>query len=499
MELEFNQKLDTCLQCISREYQTQEQTQEVRIPEGMPDIGTVLACWGQPILRGKEWRTDSVGVTGGVMAHVLYLPEEGEEPQSLEVWLPFQMKWVIPASRQDGTLMIHPALRSADARTLSSRKLMVRTNVGVLMEALTPTEYSVYVPESVPEDVQLLKRSYHLNLPKEAGEKAFVLDEPLEFSPSEAKPATVIRTSLTPVVLEQKVMADKVIFRGQCIAHVLYKTPDGQLLSRDFDVPFSQYAELSQEYEPSADAKITPVVTNLELEQTPEGQLNLKAGLSGQYVIFQTTQADMVEDAYSPLRSVEMNQTTLNIPSLLDRRSQSVLAAADPQLDVMRGVDVAFWMQQPYMGRENASVEAELGGQFQLLYYDPEGQLQCLQTGWDDTAMIEAGEDTRVTGTLYPAGRPKLEMGMGDKALQADLVLDTQTFSGQGMTAVTGLVLGEKEEPDPQRPSLILCKAGTDTLWDIAKNTGSTVAMITEANALQGEPDPDAVLLIPLV
>ena len=67
MELQFEKTLCNCLRMCQPQVQSQEQTQEVRIPEGMPDIGTVLACWGQIVLRGKEWRSDAAGISGGVM------------------------------------------------------------------------------------------------------------------------------------------------------------------------------------------------------------------------------------------------------------------------------------------------------------------------------------------------------------------------------------------------------------------------------------------------
>ena len=49
---------------------TLEQTQEFKLPESMPDIGRVIAAWGQAVLRGKEWRDDHIGLTGGVMVWV---------------------------------------------------------------------------------------------------------------------------------------------------------------------------------------------------------------------------------------------------------------------------------------------------------------------------------------------------------------------------------------------------------------------------------------------
>ena len=494
MDLKFNQKVLKYLQSAVREYQTQEQTQEIRIPEGMPDIAMVLACWGEPVIRGKEWRSDQVGVTVGVMAKILYLPEDVGPPQILEAWLPFQMKCSIPTGQPDGALQVIPVLRSADARVLSARKIMVRTNVGMQMEALTPAEFSVYQPDEIPEDVQLLTNRYYLNLPVEAGEKAFGVDEILELPASETKIEQPVRLSLSPQVLEQKVLADKLIFRGLCVAHLLYRSGDGQLHSRDFDVPFSQYADLDGEFAPEATVQVLPILTNLELEQTPEGAVHLKAGLSGQYMIYDRVAVDMVQDAYSPVRTVDTEMEKLSVPAVLEQTSQSMNAQADPQVDVMRPVDVSFWREYPYVVKDGDNGEADLGGTFQMLYYDPEGQLQTAQTRWEDTLRFPAGEDAAICVNLLSGGKAQYSAGM----LRADLLTEISVTSGQGMDMVTGLKLGEITQPSPDRPSLIIIRTDGDSLWQIAKENGATVDSIRAANALADEPAADSVLLIPV-
>ena len=44
-----------------------------------------------------------------------------------------------------------------------------------------------------------------------------------------------------------------------------------------------------------------------------------------------------------------------------------------------------------------------------------------------------------------------------------------------------------------------LCKKGGRRLWDVAKENGTTVAKIMQANGLTEEPMDDTVLLIPVV
>ena len=74
-----------------------------------------------------------------------------------------------------------------------------------------------------------------------------------------------------------------------------------------------------------------------------------------------------------------------------------------------------------------------------------------------------------------------------------------RTLSGTALPAVSALTLGEHVQPDPGRPSLILRRAGTDTLWDLARRSGSTVEAICMANGLEGEPEPGRMLLIPVL
>ena len=90
MELVFENTKMQCLKQISCQLKDLELTQEVKLSEGMPDVGNILGAWGQVLIRGKEWRSNSVVVNGGVMCWAMYLPEEEKQPQMVEGWIPFQ-------------------------------------------------------------------------------------------------------------------------------------------------------------------------------------------------------------------------------------------------------------------------------------------------------------------------------------------------------------------------------------------------------------------------
>ena len=83
--------------------------------------------------------------------------------------------------------------------------------------------------------------------------------------------------------------------------------------------------------------------------------------------------------------------------------------------------------------------------------------------------------------------------------MSCDLLLDQETLANRGIPMLTGMEMGSEQEPDPKRPSLILRRAGENSLWELAKETGSTVDAICRANDITDDADlGQQMLLIPV-
>lgn len=499
MELQFHKTPLQGLQLVKREVRNLEQTQELRLPDGMPDIGRVLGAWGQVLLRSKEWRSGSAVVSGGVQTWVLYQPEGGGNVQCVQLWIPFQAKWELPDSVSEGTISAICHLRSADARSAASRKMMVRVNVGVLGELWAPAESSLYTPDQLPEDICLLRRIHSVRIPRETGEKPFTLEEELTLPASAPKLEKLLHYKLQPELIEKKILSDKAVFRGAGLLHILYLGEDGNLHTWDFELPFSQYAELEREYEAGTTVRISPAVTSLEAEMDLEGRLQMKAGLTGQYMICQQQELEVVEDAYSPLRTVSVQTDTVELP-LIMAEEQMLLTAEQTFQANGSAVDQMFLPDHPYVQPSAEGTDLGIPGQFQLLYTDENGQLQTSAARWEGKWIAgEEDADANVLPMAWASGRLQTTFDGNGLMVSAEVLADALVLSRQGIPVVTGLEMGEAAEPDPNRPSLILCRAGGKDLWALAKTHGSTVEQIMEANKLEEEPAPNQMLLIPVV
>ncbi len=496
MEMQFDRMPVAYLQKLTDSLRTQEETMELRLPDGMPDVGRVLGAWGQVIVRGKEWNGDHMAVSCGVMAWVLYTPEDEDGVRSVEAWLPFSMKWELPDTRHDGKILVSCLLRSVDARSTSARKLMIRATLGALGEAWLPGQAQVAIPGELPEDIKLLTATYPVMLPREAGEKSFLLEDQLSL-PNKAE--KLMYYSLQPEILDKKVMADKVVFRGNGRLHLLYRAEDGKLYSHDYDLPFSQYGDLDGAYDEDPTVSVRPCVTSLDVALDENGTVQMKAGILGQYLLSDRSMVMVAEDAYSPYRPITLMEEQLQLPAILDQTTQTVHGEQSIQADAQQIVDLSFYPAYGQTHRTDNGVQISLPGQFQMLYYDPNGELCSAITPWEGALDISAAENSLVDTEIFPTGKPQAVAGAGNVNLRAEMTVDGTVTAGQGMPMLTGMEMGELEKPDPNRPSLILRRKGKHRLWDVAKETGSTVETILQANHLETEPEDSRILLIPVL
>lgn len=488
-----------CLKRVLGEVRNLEQAQEIRLTDGMPDIGRVLCGWGQILQRSKEWNGDSVSLSAGMMVWVLYAPEDGSETRIVEGWIPFSISWDLPESVPEGRLRIHCLTRFVDARNVSARKIMVRVGIGAMAEAFVPYEAQVYAPQGDMENIQLKKSKYPLRIPTEAGEKLFSLEETLDLPPTVPPMEKLILSTMDWEISEQRVMTDKAVFKGSVHVHILYKGSEGKLHSWDFSVPFSQFAELETSCSQEAQVGILCGITGLETEQTDGNSLILRASLTAQYLIEDQKILEIVEDAYRPGSTLELQQEKLEMSRTLEQRRDSVTAEAAIPGDGEITADAVFLPDFPRYRKAEGKVITDLSGTFQVLYYGGGGELQSAVSRWEDQKVMDASQQVELHTMPLSPSEPQIFLGGGDRKVRAELPLLTTVEAGEGMAMVTGLAEGEDREPDPARPSLILKRAGDRDLWDLAKESGSTMDAIREANHLEADPVPGQMLLIPIL
>lgn len=486
--------MEVCL----REVRNSEETLEIRIPDGMPDAGKILASWGQSVLRSKEWRTDQISCSAGMMVWVLYQPDQGEKPQCLEGWIPHSVRWELPKDTPEGDMRIDLQTRFVDARITAARKIMVRSGMAAYAECWIRKDAALYAPGKLPDNIQILRKKYPLRLVKEAGEKAFQIGEQLNLPPSAPRPEKLLFYTLAPAVAEKKIVANKFVFRGSANLHFLYEAEDGQLYTWDMPLSISQYGQLEESCGPTGMGDVILCLTSLEVSLDAEGAIEVTASMTGQYIVTEQELVEVVEDAYEPGRSVQLDTSRLSVPVILDTWQETVDIRRElaGKSDII--VDTWVNMDHPRQRGTGSGFDMEYPGQIQVLYYGTDGILSSGSGRFEGKLSVKADSGCSLCSQLQSVSDPQVLMGAD--AMDASIQVSVQISAQQtcDLEMVSGISVGEAEKPDPNRPSLVIKRVGRTGLWDIAKAAGSTVEAIRKANNLEEDPKPGCMLLIPV-
>lgn len=498
MALQFQKQEISCLRNVLSQTQNLEQTQELRLPEGMPGVGQIPGCWGQVLIRSKEWNGDTVRLSGGVLVWLLYLPEGGGETETLESWIPFQTDFELPQACREGHIRVKSLLRLSDARPVSAGKILIRAGIGLQVQCWSPETAEVYQPEGTDEALEVLTQRWPLWISREMGEKTFELEEELILPASAPKPEKLMYYRMTADTADKKVLGNKLVFRGSARLHLLYSSADGQLYTWDFEVPFSQYAQLEDSFSPEAGADVLMEVTSLELTLDPAGNLQLRAGMTGQYLIADRVLLETAADIYSPQWEMTFQPRELDLPAFLEQRREMVRTEKMMDIQADAVVDALCLPDFPRHRQEGDTLTLELPGMVCLLYRMQDGQLRGTSQRWEERLSLKADRDSHL---LAQPGEVQLQTREEPDGvmIKAEVPLQLQFSAETSINMVTEAEKGDRKVLPENRASLILCRAGEQSLWELARNNGSKVALIQEANGLAGEPEKDRMLLIPVV
>ena len=495
MQVQFPKKMLRCLNSAVEEVKNTELTQELRLSDGLPDIGRIIGVWGQVMLRSKQWQSNEIGLSGGVKVWVLYAPEDNTEPRVMEGWLPFQMKWDARCSGREGPVRLMPLLRFADGRSLSARKIMIRAGVSVMAQGMCPMEVEIYVPEELPPEAQVLRHTYPVRLSVEAGEKTFQVDEDLEL-PSGSR---LISYDVSPEITECRILGDKLAFKGRGNLHCLIRDEEGKLRGSHHELPFSQLVDLDNAWGADASGDVRLAVTDLEAESSENGQLRVKSAMVAQYLVDDRQLLELAEDAYCPGRQLKYETAAPEIPAVLEERTEVLKLTQMLSGEDGPTADIRFMPDHPRIHQRGEMAEVEFPGAFQILCYREDGTLHCTLLRTEENLQIPLDGSCRMSALVQYLNQPQITPGAEGLTLSAAAGLQLRTNLSRGIPMIMAMDMGPETEEEHDRPSVILRRASNDSLWEIAKASGSTVEAIQNANEGTDHLTSDRMLLIPTI
>ena len=481
----------------------QEETVESIVPDACPDLLGICDTEGVVCLHRKEAAEGRVELSGTVRAQLLCQPDGEEGLRRLEVELPFTCTADSPDLTPGCRVVALPRLRSADARLVNPRKVLVRADLAVDVQAYAPrTDWACSaVSEPAQAGVEQLCQSCTTCITACVQEKPFPFSDELTLPGSRPEGEELLKYRAALECSEAKVIGSKLIFKGTARLQVLYRCAGGGLSTGEFELPISQLMEVSGAGE-EAICQVALTLTDLDCHLDPgDGRtIGVTMGLLAQAVVREERTFTLLTDVYSTLYDLVTESRALSLSRVADRgeREVAVRELLETGLQPQDVVDAYVAVGDVTQNREGERVALTAQIHVNLLCAGEGGQTSAVSRTLQVECPVELPEGAKCACRCSCAAPVYAAPASGGVEVRFPIRFSWLALSGSRMAAVSAVSFDENAPRDHTgQPSIVLrmVSAG-ERLWDIAKAYGTTAADVMQANALEEEELPDGQLLL---
>jgi len=504
MQLNFEREHINCYDMVLDTSMYQEETLEAIVPDACPDILRIVDAGGQVCLSGKNIFDGGLAVSGTVKAWVLYQPEEQNDLCRIAVQLPFSGQLEVPGLQSRGQCVVTPCLRGFDARALNPRKMLVRADIGITVQAFQPQEHMLCCGVSFDDacSVQQRTQEHEACITAAVEEKEFTFYDEVRLSVGPAGKAEVLAVQADAYCTESKVIGSKLIFKGEVALQIRYQV-EGEMCSMRCPMAFSQIMEVAQVGE-EAQCDLMMCVT--DMEYVPAGEdgrtINVTLELLGQAVVRDRHHITLLQDMYSTACDMQIEQEKYTVHRLLDWvvRPQSVRELLDTGCAVKNVIDSTVHVCQVRQSREDNQLILSADLKMDILYTNEQDVPEAVSRIITVSGRMDvSGTDVCQCRCQCP-GEVFAVPAAGGVEVRFNVEFHGIITRPQGVHVVTGATLGEPRGSRlAGQPSVVLRMAAPgEEIWDIAKAFCTTCEQIRSANRLEGDALPvGQMLLIP--
>ncbi len=456
------------------------------IPDTYDDISRLLVTEFNLKIISKDVSFGKITVSGEVQANTLFIPENSTKPESIITSIPFTADFAAENADSSSLAVASLKLIAADWRELNPRKIGVNVDILVEVKAFSRTEMNI--PCEKPENCEgafFKADTKHVKNISLVSEKLASIEDEHEIG------------GITSVVFggteffcdSAELVGNKLILKGHTHSKILYRRDNGELDSLEYDTQFSQLFDHDENAE-IADYECT-MLTAGEYYEVNGSMLNMELRIVMQLVCYENREVTYVSDAYSCGCEYELvtDETEVTVDMESTVYTQNVQLSCElPENQRKICVTGASTGKMSLSGNTvvvPVTINALSFGDDNVYSFRVRGNAE-----FEDISCENLSAWTDSISCAIIGNRAEFE---------ALVKLKGNCAVKERIAAVSAISVNVEVNKNIS-PSVIIARAESGDIWDIAKKYGADQNRVAEINALQdGEDIRGRMLLIPKV
>ena len=481
---------------------------DIHLPEYYPDIQRILKCTVRPNILSVSAGTDRVTAEGNGVMRIMYATED-KQIVCYEQSFPISRSSPFRSDDPSASVTAYAQTDFVNCRATGQRRAGVHGVVSVRFRAVGLHETQVVVG-SEDASLQMRTQSVRAWSLRSAAERSFAMSEVVEVGADNPPIGYILRSEAAVQIDSIKAVKDKLLIKGELTSETLYVPENsGDWVRFRHTMPVSQIIE-SPGVEEDNLQDVTLRIASLETTPKADGGGEMRL-LEVAVRVFvsvrsaQTLQLQCVRDAYATRGVLQPQYGDVVLHTSAERFSETMTVKQMIELaasEASQLLDVSFERVQSTFHLEGDTAVIDCVVPIGLLTLDEQGSPVYTekQAEFSCRKILSDQADAAVCSPIVQISGCKGMLGTdGNAEVRLEVLVSGTVYAVETDRLLLSAEIEESAAVQRAAMTIYFSDAG-ESVWDIARRYGTTVAAVQEENGIADETVPEKrMLVIPTV
>lgn len=509
MELKVTKDLTTAGEVVFDSFSELPIECDLMLPDYCPDMVKILKCAVTPVFTRSEVNVDKLICEGNCMV-ALYYADDQSAIRLSEHKVAFSKTIELKTTPEAPTVFASAGVDYVNCRAVSGRRADVRGAFTITARVLGQHSEEV-VSGAEGDGIQLRKKEVDTDRILGSASRRFTVREELELGPARVPAEYVIRHSEAARMTDCKLIAGKIITKGELRIRILYMPREGgRPETADYTLPVSQIVDLDGvDEECGCDAFYSVKAAEISPRTDLDGEsraFSAEVTLETEACVTKPGRTAAVTDAYSTSCEASYSVRPITLLRRLEELHLQELREETMELPEEAEEVLDLWCEPARFSSQTENGEWVLSGKYLIclfardkegapLYFERPLELTASRPIPPECSNVFAGVRVTVPETEYSL------TGTRQLSIRAACLTEGALYGAFPCDMMGELKTDRsKERKAPAAALTIYYAEAGENIWEIAKHFGTSVLEVMEENGLEQEALGERkMLLIPQV
>lgn len=461
------------------------------VPDSKPDILNVIGTSGIVSLYKKETQSGKVRIDGSINTYIMYMPDGTEDTvRGLNTSIDFSENVEVPNCEEGMNPVTDIKIKSIEAKVLNGRKIGIKATLEVNIKTYLNEEVEVINEIQNESDIQILKEDLTLNSLVGMGETKIYAKENIQIDNMDNL-AEILKTQLCIQDKDIKISYNKVLTKAEAEIVIMYLTEDNRICRVSYKIPIVGFIDIQNVMENNI-CDVNYEIKNMIIKPNTqeEHSIYVEIEIGVECSVYEEKQINLIQDMYSPSQNIRFNKKQISTMTNKQNTTDIKQIREKITLQDIEGLNLLDVDVVPTITNENKInskilYEAELNMTF--IFENSRTQIVTKEAKLPFEYVLENlqnGEAINSNCNMEIKNKDFIIQDGGNINCNIDVQADTNMYRNANINVIDSIEDdGEREEQDYSIAIYIVRKG--DTLWNIAKEFGSTVEGIAIVNGIE--------------